>query len=184
MPFLTVTVALLAAATTALATACGPGAAPSGPQEHVVFAPRGYTDTGPATTGDEQDVGIVELENISKHTVYIRFARFQSVSPAVVTDYVVAYSNSHGEDEVGIGNYLKMPCRQYYKPYPVTKDVIPPHSIGGLYILIGFHIRKPGTYHIRRVRITYFTAGQEYWQDVSIGLTVHVTKGKAGPPSC
>jgi hypothetical protein len=182
--FLAVVSVLLAGATVALATACGPGVDPSGQQEHTVFAPRWYTDTGPATTGDEQDVGIVELENISGHRVYIRSARFQSVSPAVITDYVVAYSNRHGEDEVGVGNYLKMPCRQYYKPYSVAKDVIPPHSIGGLYILMGFHIRKPGTYHIRQVRITYTTGGHEYWQDVSIGLTVHVTKGKAGPPSC
>ena len=184
MPFPALAMVLLAAATAALAAACGPGAASSGPQEHAVFAPRYYTDTGPGTTGDELDVGVVQLGNISKHTVYIRSARFQSVSPAVVTDYVVAYSGSHGEDEVGVGNYLKMPCRQWYKPYPVTKDVIPPNSIGNMYILIGFHIRKPGTYHIRRVRITYVTTGHEYWQDVSIGLTVHVTKGKAGPPSC
>jgi hypothetical protein len=184
MPVLTVIAALLTGATVVLATACDPGADQRGPQEHNVFAQRWYTDTGPATTGDEQDVGIVELDNISKHAVYIRSARFQSVSPAVVTDYVVAYTNRRGEEEVGVGNYLKMPCRQHYKPYPVTKDVIPPHSIGGLYILIGFHIRKPGTYHIRRVRITYVTSHQEYWQDVSIGLTVHVTEGKADPPSC
>jgi hypothetical protein len=184
MPLRVAGAVLVTSGAVVLATACDPRASPTRPQEYTVFAPRYYTDTGPATTGDEEGVGVVDLENISKHAVYIRHVGFQSVSSDVVTDYVVAYSNSHGEDEVGIGNYLKSPCRQHYKPYPVTEDVIPPHSIGNRYPFIGFHIRVPGTYHIRQVRVTFITDNHEYWQDVSIGLTIHVTKGKAGPPSC
>lgn len=164
-------------------SACSPGRA--GLQQHTVFAPRGYTDWLPTTTRTDQNVGIPQLLNDSGQAVHVLAARFQSVAPAVHTLYVAAYSSAHGNNGLGSGNFEKKPCRQQYTPsYPVTDDVIPPHSIGNKYLNIGFIITKPGTYHIRLVRITYKTGGREYWQDVSIGLTVRVTIGKAQPPSC
>jgi hypothetical protein len=126
MPFIAMAVVVLASAAAALATACGPSSDPVGPQERTVFAQRWYTDTGPATTGDEENVGIVELENISKHTVYIRSARFQSVSPAVLTDYVVAYSKGMVRMKSALATTSKSRARRYYKPYLVTKDAGPP----------------------------------------------------------
>ena len=175
--------AALAVASLAL-TACSLGGDRTGPQERTVFAPRGYTDSGPTTTKSDENVGIPELLNDSGQYVHIVAARFQSVAPAVHTLYVAAYSNAHGNMEVGLGNLQKPPCRQGYTPYPLRDDVIPPHAIGGKYILIGFMITKPGVYHIRFVRITYTIANHEYWQDVSIGLTLDVRRGKALPPSC
>ncbi len=156
----------------------------TGVQERTVFAPRGYTDSGSTTTKTDENVGIPQLVNDSGQAVHVLAARFESPAPAVRTLYVAAFSNAHGNIELGIGHLGRSPCRLGYTPYPVTDDVIPPHSFGGKYIVIGFKITKPGTYHLPFVRITYTTAGHEYWQDVSIGLTFTARRGKALPPSC
>ncbi len=166
-------------------SACSPGSTGApGPQHKNVFGPRDYSDILRTTTGSEDDVGIPQLYNAGDQTVRIMSARLWSAAPEVVTDSVRAYSNANGNTEIGIGNFLSKYCRKSNIPHPVTDDVTPPHSIGDWYILIGFHIASPGTYHLTWVRITYKTAGHEYWQNVGIRLTAHVTRGGGLPSSC
>jgi hypothetical protein len=157
-------------------------AGPPGPlsQEQVVFpVASGFSQSGPATTIDVDDIGLPLLHNLSSHSVRLRSVRIAGEPRAVHLDSVTAYKyGSGGGIALTRGNLLKGPCRRYMTPYPVGDVVTPPHADSNWYVIIALTITRPGRYDINRAQISYTTNGHRGWQYQNLSTTLEITAAR------
>lgn len=149
---------------------CGRSA---GGGEGTVFAPiNDFSQGAPATTIDIVDIGMpYDLHNTSGNTVTLRSISVASSSRAVHLTSVHVYSPDGPGVGLGLGDLLTS-CRDVYKPYPLTKVTVAPHSVSNWHIVLAFTFSKPGRYDLRRVKVAYTANGQSGWQYLYLNTTI------------
>jgi hypothetical protein len=150
-----------------------------------VFARDGsFSQSGPATTVDVIDIGVPLLHNLTGHSVRLQWVRLARHSKVVQVVHVTAYSYSQVGQGISaaFGDLIKY-CRKEMTPYPVTDVVTAPDTDSNWFVILALSIRKPGVYHIARVKIGYMTDGQVGWQyqDLETTLTVRQAARRTKP---
>jgi hypothetical protein len=151
-----------AALAATLAAACSGAPGHDGPEHVVLQVGGGIQNQGPASTRAILDLGLPTLTNITDSTIRLRFVQLVHTPLAVQVLSISAYERA-GTILEGIGNLPKL-CPGQFNPLPVTKVVLPPRSAGGWNVIIALRFRKPGTFHISKVKIAYFADGKPGWQ--------------------
>jgi hypothetical protein len=130
-----------------------------------------------STPLDIINIGLPDLYNRTSRSIRIRDVSLSSAPAAVRLLNITA----HPGQAVGVirGNLLKR-CKASYPAYPVTDAIMPPHTDSNWHLVLTITITKPGTYHLRRVKITYTIGGRARWQYQNIFTTIHVLAARPG----
>jgi hypothetical protein len=163
------------AAVTALAAACS---SPAGPRA-VLGVAYGFENSVSVKTGDEVDDGLPELLDTTRQPVHLLWVVLPP-QRGVRADSVTAYRYQGSAIGGLLGNLLKGKCRRIYVPHPVTDVVVRPHTKPAWYVVVGFTLTRPGTYHVNRVKIGYRVGRDRGWQWQNLNMTVHATKARPG----
>ena len=132
---------------------------------------------GPATTIDTVDIGVPLGRNVTGYSVRLERVTLVSEPSAVRLDNVFAYPPGPG---IGLvtGNLIK-DC-PHDKAYPVTAAVVRPHAQMHWNVTIALTFSKPGSYDVRRVKISYVTDGHSGWQYQALNTTIVVSAPRKG----
>lgn len=162
-----------------LAVGCAGSPGPRGPEQVVFREPVGGYFSGPARVQRILDLGFPVLHNDSDHTVRIVSVELVSPGPYVRLLSATAYlwaQTGVGQTVAAYGN-LSKECPHLYIPHPLSAAVTRPHSDSAWTVILALRITRPGTYHIKRVRVEYLADGQRAWQYYNMDDIVHAMPG-------
>ncbi len=150
----------------------------SGGQQDVFTIDSGFQSAFPTQTLEVNDIGLSAgwLHNQSDHKVRITSVRFVNPPKELHMLNVIAYSykDTHGLGIISQGGVLSMECPKWFKPHGLPAATFPPNSDPPWLVILAFTMKKPGTYHLDRVRIDYQTNGHSGWQYQNTNATITV----------
>jgi hypothetical protein len=139
------------------------GCQSDGPRNVLASGPFGISESGPAHVDEIIDQSVT-LHNVSGHPVRLRSIRIVGLPEAHLLN-VRAYSiRKLGYGGLSQTGDLPSECPGWFVPRPIGSFAIAPHRDSDWMVVIAFRISRPGTYHLRRLRISYSTDGGRGWQ--------------------
>jgi hypothetical protein len=162
-----------------IATVLAGCTSPSSGVPNPVFAPvNDFSQGEPATTTDVVDIGVIyDLDNTTASTITLRSVRLAFAPRAVHLKSVAAYSPYGPGVGVGDGDLLRY-CRSSYRPYPLTSVVVGPHGVSNWHIVLEVTFSKPGSYDLRRIKVSYTANGQPGRQHLYLNTTIVVSAAR------
>jgi hypothetical protein len=145
----------------------------------VLGVARGFGNSVSVKVGDEIDDGLPDLLDTARQPVRLLWVALPEQG-GVRADSVTAYRYKGYAIGGKLGNLLKGKCRREYVPHPVTDVVVRPHAKPAWFVVVGFTLTRPGTYHVSRVKIGYRAGRDRGWQWQNLNLTVHVARALPG----
>jgi hypothetical protein len=146
-------------------------------QRHVFPAgPGSVSISGPARVDEIQNLTVPGLHNISDQPVRLRSVRIVGQPPAVRVLNVRAYNiNKLGFGGTDVSGDLPSECPGEFVPRSIGSFTIAPHKDSAWMVIVEFKISKPGTYHLRRLKVSYSTDHTNGWQYEYLRITIKVS---------
>jgi hypothetical protein len=170
----------------ALVPACTASSGRDSPERVVFKAVKGLGVEGPTPVNEILDLGLPPINNISHSTVELRSVQLVSPPTAVRVVNVRAYLRR----QVGVGwlesafGDLPKQCPREFTPHPLAAVVTKPRSSFQYMVIIALTISKPGTYHLRKVKMTYVVDGKKGWQYQYFDTVIHAFRGHYPGSGC
>ncbi|HEX9515670.1 MAG TPA: hypothetical protein VF940_05775 [Streptosporangiaceae bacterium] len=159
----------------ALVSALTAGCDTNGQRNVFETGPGSVSESGPAHVDEIIDES-VPLYNISDHPVRLRSIKIVGEPAAVRLLNVRAYNiNKLGFGGLSLSGDLPAECPGQFVPRPIGSFTTAPHKDPDWMVVIAFRISKPGTYHLDKLRLSYWTNGSRGWQYEYLKITYKIS---------